>query len=187
VRRQALKAALLQAVGPTPVHFGRHCTAYRQSAKGIEVLFEDGTSAQADYLVACDGVSSALRQQMLGDAKHYLGLTSIFGEAPVTIQHPLLQGGYFMMLGDDGTSFFCYRQPDSIHASYVVRDIRHRYGMFLMQRDGGSPCASCLGQLSADRSDRSRDVFREMHIRVPPENGQSSRSLALRLQMDQHA
>src|SRR5215472_16312080 len=26
VRRQALKAALLQAVGPTPVHFGRQCT-----------------------------------------------------------------------------------------------------------------------------------------------------------------
>lgn len=53
--------------------------------------------------------------------KRYLGLTSIFGEAPVTIQHPLLQGGYFLMLGDDGTSFFCYRQPDSIHVSYVAR------------------------------------------------------------------
>jgi salicylate hydroxylase len=121
VRRQALKAALFQAVGPTPVHFGRHCTAYRQSAEGIEVLFEDGTSAWADYLIACDGVSSALRQQMLGDAKHYLGLASIVGEAPLSIQHPLLQGGYFMTLGDDGTSFFCYRQPDSIHVSYVVR------------------------------------------------------------------
>lgn len=121
VRRQALKAVLLQAVGPTPVHFGRHCTGYRQSAEGIKALFEDGTSAQADYLIACDGVSSALRQQMLGDAKHYLGLTSIYGDAPVTIQHPLLQGGYFLMLGDDGTSCFCYRQPDNIHVSYVVR------------------------------------------------------------------
>jgi len=58
---------------------------------------------------------------VLGDAKHYLGLTSIFGDAPVTIQHALLQGGYFMMLGDDGSSFFCYRQPDNIHVSYVVR------------------------------------------------------------------
>ena len=52
VRRQALKAALLQAVGPAPVHFDRHCTGYRQSAEGIEVLFEDGTSAQAEYLIA---------------------------------------------------------------------------------------------------------------------------------------
>jgi len=77
VPRQALKAALLQGVGPTTVHFGRHCTGYRQSAGGIEVHFEDGTSAQADYLVACDGVSSALRQQLSGDEKHYLGLTSI--------------------------------------------------------------------------------------------------------------
>ncbi len=32
VPRVALKAALLQAVGPTPLHFGRHCTGYRQSA-----------------------------------------------------------------------------------------------------------------------------------------------------------
>ena len=120
VRRLALKAALLQAVGPTHVHFGRHCTGYRQSAEGIKAHFEDGTSAQADYLIACDGVSSALRQQMLGDAKRYLGLTSIVGEALVTIQHPLLQGGYFMTLGDDGSSLFCYRQPDSIHLSYTV-------------------------------------------------------------------
>jgi 2-polyprenyl-6-methoxyphenol hydroxylase-like FAD-dependent oxidoreductase len=32
----------------------------------------------------------------------------------------LLQGGYFMTLGDDGSSLFCYRQPGSIHVSYVV-------------------------------------------------------------------
>jgi salicylate hydroxylase len=121
VQRLALKAVLLQSVGPTPVQFGRHCTGYRQSAEGIEALFEDGTSVQADYLIACDGVSSALRQQLFGDAKHYLGITSIYGDAPVTIQHPLLQGGYFLMLGDDGNSFFCYRQPDTIHVSFVVR------------------------------------------------------------------
>jgi len=120
VRRQALKAALLQAVGPAPIHFGRHCTGYRQSAGDIEVHFEDGTSAQADYLVACDGVSSALRHQLSGDEKHYLGLTSIVCEVPLLVQHPLLQGGYFMMLGDDGSSLFCYRQSDSIAFSYTV-------------------------------------------------------------------
>ena len=120
VGRQALKAALLQAVGPTPVHFGRHCTGYRQSAGDIEAHFADGTSVQAEYLIACDGVSSALRQQLSGDEKRYLGLTSIVCEAPLLVQHPLLQGGYFMMLGDDGSSAFCYRQSDSVAFSYTV-------------------------------------------------------------------
>jgi salicylate hydroxylase len=120
VRREALKMALFRAAPPASVHLGRPCTADQQNAEGIEALFEDGTSVQADYLIVCDGVSSAVRQHVLGDVKRYLGLTAIFGEAPVTIQHPLLQGGYFLMLGDDGTSCFCYRQPDSIHMSYVV-------------------------------------------------------------------
>ena len=120
VARVALKAALLQAVGPTPLHFGRHCTGYRQGDEDIEVHFEDGTSAQAEYLIACDGVSSALRQQLSGDEKRYLGLTSIVCVAPLLVQHPLLQGGYFMMLGDDGSSAFCYRQSDSVPFSYTV-------------------------------------------------------------------
>jgi 2-polyprenyl-6-methoxyphenol hydroxylase-like FAD-dependent oxidoreductase len=121
VQRQALKVALQQAVHQTPLHFGWHCTGYRQGAEGIEVHFEDGSSAQAEYLIACDGVSSALRQQLSGDEKRYLGLTSIVCEEPISIQHPLLQGGYFMTLGDDGSSLFCYRQPESIHLSYTVR------------------------------------------------------------------
>lgn len=129
VQRQKLKIALQQAiqqtrlqlaVQQTPLHFGRRCTSYRQGAEGIEIHFEDGTSALADYLVACDGASSVIRQQMSGDPKRYLGLTSIVGEATFPIQHPLLQGGYFMTLGDDGSSLFCYRQPESVHLSYTT-------------------------------------------------------------------
>jgi len=120
VPRVALKAALLQAVGPAPLHFGRHCTGYRQGDEDIEAHFADGTSAQAAYLIACDGVSSALRKPLSGDEKRYLGLTSIVCVAPLLIQHPLVQGGYFMTLGDDGSSAFCYRQSDSVALSYTV-------------------------------------------------------------------
>ena len=41
--------------------------------------------AEADYLVACDGVGSAVRQQMIGDERCYLGLVSIYGQAPVRV------------------------------------------------------------------------------------------------------
>lgn len=97
-------------------------TLYRLSPgdEDIEVHFEDGTSAQAEYLIACDGVSSALRKPLSGDEKRYLGLTSIVCVAPLLVQHPLVQGGYFMALGDDGSSAFCYRQSDSVALSYTV-------------------------------------------------------------------
>jgi 2-polyprenyl-6-methoxyphenol hydroxylase-like FAD-dependent oxidoreductase len=47
-------------------------------------------------------------------------LTSIVCQARLSIQHPLLQGGYFMMLGDGGSSLFCYRQSDSGPFAYTV-------------------------------------------------------------------
>ena len=120
VKRQALKAALLGAIGDTPIHSGVLATGFRQDDQGVEVQFENGQTASADYLIACDGVASAIRQQMLGDQKRYLGLTTILVDSPHLLKHPLLEGGYFMTLGNNGASVFCYRQPDGVHLSYTV-------------------------------------------------------------------
>jgi hypothetical protein len=38
---------------------------------------------KADYLIGCDGVASAMRAQMIGDALRFLGLTAIYGDAPI--------------------------------------------------------------------------------------------------------
>src|SRR5262245_46604298 len=64
VKRQALKAALLDAIPPTPIYRGQECAGYHVLADGVEARFVDGTSATADYLIGCDGVASALRQQL---------------------------------------------------------------------------------------------------------------------------
>jgi len=120
VKRQTLKETLLVAVGDTPIHFGMAGTGYRQNNDGVEAQFANRQSVQTDYLIACEGVASPIRQQMIGDAKLYLGLTAIVGDAPINVEHPLLEGGYFMTLGDDGSSIFCYREPDAIHLSYTV-------------------------------------------------------------------
>jgi salicylate hydroxylase len=84
------------------------------------VQFANGQCVEADYVVACDGVASAIRQQMIGDQSHYLGLAAIVGDAPITLEHPLLAGGYFMTLGKDGSSVFCYRQAGGVHLSYTT-------------------------------------------------------------------
>jgi salicylate hydroxylase len=118
INRQDLKAALRAATADTPIHFGMRCVGYRQNGV-IEAEFYDGDSVEVDYLVACDGAASAVRQQMLGDGKRYLGLTAVVGDAPAAFEHPLLAGGYFMTLGDDGSSIFCYCQPDGVHLSFT--------------------------------------------------------------------
>src|SRR5436190_910400 len=89
---------------------------------GLLVLKRLGLYEQvsADAVVAADGVGSAVRAQMIGDPRRYLGLTSIVGDAPIVPRHELVEGGYFMTLGDDGTSVFCYRQGGSVHLSYTV-------------------------------------------------------------------
>src|SRR2546423_15407169 len=121
VQRRHLKEVLLEAVGDTPVHFGHACVGY-EVKDGIAVLrFADGRTVEADAVVGADGVGSAIRRQMIGDAKHYLGLTAIYGDAPMIPDAPLLSCGYFMSLGADGSSFFCYTQPGgSVHFSNTL-------------------------------------------------------------------
>jgi 2-polyprenyl-6-methoxyphenol hydroxylase-like FAD-dependent oxidoreductase len=41
------------------------------------------------------------------------------GDAPIRVDHDLLAEGYFMTLGDDGTSVFAYREPDGVHLSWT--------------------------------------------------------------------
>jgi salicylate hydroxylase len=139
VKRQALKMALLGAIGDTPIHSDMLAAGFHQTDQRVEVRFANGHTVAVDYLVACDGVASAIRQQMLGDQKRYLGLTTILLDAPVRIEHPLLSGGYFMTLGDDGASVFCYQQPDGIHLAYTVHaasepELRAQAPASLLQR-----------------------------------------------------
>lgn len=120
VQRRHLREVLLQAIGDTPIYCGRTCEGYNVETNGAKILFDDGSAAKADYLIACDGAASAIRQQMINDDKRYLGLTAISGHACVQINDPLLDGGYFMTLGDQGASMFVYRQPGGIRFSFTT-------------------------------------------------------------------
>src|SRR5262245_43240884 len=63
VRREALKTALLDAARGTPMHWGLRCSGYQATDNGVEVTFADGSRQAVDYLIACDGVASAVRQK----------------------------------------------------------------------------------------------------------------------------
>ena len=121
VQRSRLRTVLMDAAGKTEITFGATCTGRDEKGDSTSATFEDGRRVTADYLVAADGVASAIRQQLLGDARRYLGLSAIYGDASLESDDPLLAGGYFMTLGRNGASFFAYRQPDGLlHFSYTV-------------------------------------------------------------------
>jgi salicylate hydroxylase len=119
VRRNRLTEELRGAAPLVPIHFGKRLVQSQVTTDGVELRFADGESATADWVVGADGVDSAVRQQWIGDRPRFLGLAATVGDAPIRVDHDLLAEGYFMTLGDDGTSVFAYREPDGVHLSWT--------------------------------------------------------------------
>ena len=81
--RGTLQQALLEAAwdrGVT-IHHGRRFIGYRETADGIVARFEDGSEAEADVLIAADGIHSAVRRAAFPDAPapSYTGLLNLGG------------------------------------------------------------------------------------------------------------
>jgi len=51
---------------PGIVHLNKRVTKFEESDDGIELFFDDGTSAKGDILVGADGVKSVIRDQIAG-------------------------------------------------------------------------------------------------------------------------
>jgi 2-polyprenyl-6-methoxyphenol hydroxylase-like FAD-dependent oxidoreductase len=81
--RAELQQLLAAEIDPAGIHLGARCTGFRYTARGVAAQFEDGREAQADLLVAADGVHSVIRGQLFGDAPlRYRGYTAIRGITP---------------------------------------------------------------------------------------------------------
>jgi salicylate hydroxylase len=119
VQRDHLQSALAEALPKNPVRYGFQALGYETLEDRSRVIFTAGRYVDGDIVVGADGVGSALRRQLVADSPRFLGLSAITGDAAVTIDDPLLSGGYFMTLGDNGDSYFGYRQPGGVHFSYT--------------------------------------------------------------------
>lgn len=51
---------------PDVVHLNKKATKFEETDDGVELFFEDGTSAKGDILVGADGVKSIVRDQIAG-------------------------------------------------------------------------------------------------------------------------
>ncbi len=83
VSRLTLREVLAAGLDDTVV-FGREVTGYDADEGGVRVYFADGREAEADVLVAADGVNSAVRRQYLPAAGPAdTGGRCVYGKTPL--------------------------------------------------------------------------------------------------------
>ena len=86
VARTALQQMLLQAVGVETVRLGAKCVGVEQDADSVTAIFEDGSKATGDVLIAADGTHSILRSYVLGRPldRRYVGYVNWNGLVPAS-------------------------------------------------------------------------------------------------------
>ncbi len=76
IHRADLHQTLLSYIDPACIRTNKRCVDVTQTPDHVTLHFSDGTSAEADYLLACDGIRSPVRQKLLPDKPvRYAGYT----------------------------------------------------------------------------------------------------------------
>ena len=74
VHRSDLHRLLSEAVPQASIQLGKRCTSVESRNGSAGLSFTDGTSAEADVVVGCDGIRSAVRACLFGgEGPHYAG------------------------------------------------------------------------------------------------------------------
>ena len=95
--------AAVKRLGNDRIHTNHRCVGVTQDARGVMVNFLQGSdgaalpSVQADVVVACDGIHSAVRRQFYPDEK--LAFAGINTWRGVTRHKPILTGRSYMRVG----------------------------------------------------------------------------------------
>jgi 2-polyprenyl-6-methoxyphenol hydroxylase-like FAD-dependent oxidoreductase len=98
----ALYRAVQERVGPDCVVTNHLCAGVEQDESGARVMFKETSSGRAlpsvpaDIVIACDGVNSALRRQLVGDSVVFTGINTWRG---VTKHKPILGGRSYLRVG----------------------------------------------------------------------------------------
>jgi 2-polyprenyl-6-methoxyphenol hydroxylase-like FAD-dependent oxidoreductase len=97
-----LYRAVQERIGKDCVVTNYLCTGVEQGESGARLSFKETTSGKAvppvaaDLVIACDGVNSALRKQLVGDSVVFTGINAWRG---VTRMKPILTGRSYLRIG----------------------------------------------------------------------------------------
>jgi 2-polyprenyl-6-methoxyphenol hydroxylase-like FAD-dependent oxidoreductase len=76
IHRAELQQALMAQLKPQQIQTGKRFKEFSQNGQKVTVSFDGGSSDTADLLIGCDGVHSAVRQQLVpGARKRFAGYT----------------------------------------------------------------------------------------------------------------
>ncbi|GIL22200.1 MAG: hypothetical protein BroJett042_07130 [Bacteroidota bacterium] len=76
IHRAALHEVLLAQIPEVKLYTGKKCVDYVIKENNVQVLFKDGSSFDADYLIVADGIHSTVRQKLVpGSAPRFAGYT----------------------------------------------------------------------------------------------------------------
>lgn len=64
IHRAALQKILLENLAPNKIVLGKTFQRFEQTPAAVQAIFTDGTAAEADFLIAADGIYSKARQQI---------------------------------------------------------------------------------------------------------------------------
>jgi 2-polyprenyl-6-methoxyphenol hydroxylase-like FAD-dependent oxidoreductase len=98
----ALYRAVQERIGPNCVVTDRLCVDVEQDDSGARLLFKETSTGralppvEADIVIACDGVNSAIRKQLVGDSVVFTGINTWRG---VTRHKPILTGRSYLRIG----------------------------------------------------------------------------------------
>ncbi|MEM7801264.1 MAG: FAD-dependent monooxygenase, partial [Chloroflexota bacterium] len=85
IHRGDLQSILLESIPQEKRHLGKRLAEYRPELK--HVTFDDGDEIPVDYLLACDGIHSTVRQTIFPDAQlRYSGQTCWRGVATTNLR-----------------------------------------------------------------------------------------------------
>lgn len=77
--RQALRKVFLDALKPNTVRFGEQVVSVEEQRDGLSVQTASGKTLHADFLVACDGINSAIRKKFLPELQlRPFGLANVY-------------------------------------------------------------------------------------------------------------
>jgi 2-polyprenyl-6-methoxyphenol hydroxylase-like FAD-dependent oxidoreductase len=159
----------------------RRVVGYQQyPAGGVELKFADGSSAQGDVLVGADGATSAVRKQLLPDARVVdSGVAGIAGKVYLNERTRALIGERLlrqmtMVLPVRGLGMFMapFRQPDDRPASASTLDLPEhlfwvligREAAFGWETDGRHTSADELRELALRTAARWHPLLRQLIV-----------------------
>ena len=144
IHRADLHKILVNHLAPGTLTLGKTCEKVEQSSTGVTLHFADGTSVEAYYLIACDGVHSPIRKQLLpGTESRYAGYTcwrAVIDSRSLNISSDITSetwgsGSRFgiVPLSDDRLYWFAClnaKPKDILMQSYRVQDLLLYFNSF---------------------------------------------------------